>query len=158
MAMAAEVAAAETTPAKIATATAEGAASAREAAASASAEGRAVVSVVVRVAGAVVMEGAMTRSTVRAVVPTARCRQSTSPFSQVSKSAFVGFDGFDLSIGWVHGSCRHWCTGRSWPARLPNRRWSLGRYPAGSTVVRQVESGGAVVAAEEPQATALAGE
>ena len=153
MAVAADVAAVETTPAKIATATAEGA---REAAAAA--EGRAVVSVVVRVAGAVVMEGAMTRSTVRAVVPTARCRQSTSPFSQVSKSAFVGFDGFDLSIGWVHGSCRHWCTGRSWPARLPNRRWSLGRYPAGSTVVRQVESGGAVVAAEEPQATALAGE
>eukprot|EP00964_Phaeocystis_antarctica_P100355 scaffold66011_cov54-Phaeocystis_antarctica.AAC.5 len=141
--MAAEVAAAETTSAKIATATAEGA---REAVAAAAAEGRAVV-----------MARAMTRSTVRAVVPTARCRQSTSPFYQVS-SAFVGFDGFDLSIGWVHGSCRHWCTGRSWPARLPNRRWSLGRYPAGSTVVRQVESGGAVVAAEEPQATALAGE
>ena len=154
MAMAAEVAAAETTPAKIATATAEGA---REAAAAAAAEGRAVVSVVVRVAGAVVMAGAMTRSTVRAVVPTARCRQSTSPFSQVS-SALVGFYGFDLSIGWVHGSCRHWYTGRSWPARLPNRRWCLGRHPVGSTVVREVESGGAVVAAEEPQATALAGE
>ena len=152
MAVAVEVAAAETTPAKIATATAEGA---REAAAAA--EGRAVVSVVVRVAGAVVIAGVMTRSTVRAVVPTARCRQSTSPFYQVS-SAFVGFDGFDLSIGWVHGSCRHWYTGRSWPARLPNRRWCLGRHPVGSTVVREVESGGAVVAAEEPQATALAGE
>jgi hypothetical protein len=63
--MGAEVAVAETTPAKIATATAEGA---RElAAAAAAAVGRAVVSVVVeRVAGAVVVAGAMARSAVRA--------------------------------------------------------------------------------------------
>jgi hypothetical protein len=58
--MGAEVAVAETTPAKIATATAEGATAT-------AAVGRAVVSVVVeRVAGAVAVAGAMARSAVRA--------------------------------------------------------------------------------------------